>query len=160
MYFRMALHPLPTHTHTTRTAPNPQFRKSVRKVSVCVSGPVRPALWSLSIGGPAEGSYGVKALLWNIATWLSGAAQRGTRTVYYILGSWLHAACCLSRWCACAVSQRVVHLCFLPFEPVLAHVLGHSRFIVRCGVVWRGVTCQAFPRPRRRCGAWCPPAAP
>ena len=79
------------HIHTLLAAPNPQFRKSVRKVSVCVSGPVRPALWSLSIGGPAEGSYGVKALLWNIATWLSGAAQRGARTVCYILGSWLCA---------------------------------------------------------------------
>jgi hypothetical protein len=97
------------HIHTLLAASNPQFRKSVRKVSVCVSGPVRPALWSLSIGGPAEGSYGVKALLWNIATWLSGAAQRGTRIVYCTLNGWLHVvysvfACCLSRWCVCAVS--------------------------------------------------------
>ncbi len=54
-----------------------QFRKTVRKISVCISGTVRPPLWSLSIGGPAEASYGVKSLLWNVATWLAGASQKG-----------------------------------------------------------------------------------
>ncbi len=46
----------------------------MRKISVSLTGPVRPPIYSLTVGAPTTCANGVKGMLWHVGVWLVGAA--------------------------------------------------------------------------------------